>query len=254
MRKGRGFGIPRMAGFDQLSFTMRTMGAFRVRLDLAPGASIFVVFSEFAPASLAGTEVFHSFENGRYALTGDSGRTKTVDINDLPAPLTLKGPWTVAFDPEWGAPAKVALPELMSWTDHEYEGVKYYSGSGCYTRTLDIPGDWLASERSVHLDLGDVRDLAEVFVNGESVGILWKPPFRVDITAFVRPGLNDLKIEVMNLWCQPSDRRSGPAPRKTIHPHQYSIRRVPRQTGNLECPAGGIAGADPAGAVRGGYG
>jgi hypothetical protein len=58
----------------------------------------------------------------------------------------------------------------------------------------------LAAGREVHLDIGDERDLAEVFVNGESAGILWKPPFRVDITALVKPGTNELKIEVMNSW------------------------------------------------------
>ena len=52
----------------------------------------------------------------------------------------------------------------------------------------------------VFLDLGEVRELAEVFINGQSAGVLWKPPFRVDATALVRPGANELKIEVMNLW------------------------------------------------------
>ena len=52
----------------------------------------------------------------------------------------------------------------------------------------------------MHLDLGDVRELAEVFVNGKSAGVLWKAPFRADITSLVKPGVNKLKIEVMNLW------------------------------------------------------
>jgi len=67
-------------------------------------------------------------------------------------------------------------------------------------KTLDVPADWLASGRRVHLDLGDVRDVAEVFVNGKSAGVLWKAPFRADITSLVKPGGNKLKIEVMNLW------------------------------------------------------
>ena len=106
----------------------------------------------------------------------------------------------VAFDPKWGAPAEIKLPKLISWTDHENEGVKYYSGAGFYTKTLNVPADWLASGRRVHLDLGDVRELAEVFVNGKSAGVLWKPPFRADITSLVKPGANELKIEVMNMW------------------------------------------------------
>ncbi len=58
----------------------------------------------------------------------------------------------------------------------------------------------MSRARSVHLDLGDVRDVAEVFVNGKSAGVLWKPPYRADITSLVTPGDNELKIEVMNMW------------------------------------------------------
>jgi hypothetical protein len=156
----------------------------RVRIDLPPGGSVFVVFDKY-----------HS--SGRMDPV-----SKTAEMNDatLPAPLTLTGEWKVAFDPKWGAPAQITLPELISWTDHEDEGVKYYSGAGLYTKTLDLPADWLASGRRVHLDLGDVRDLAEVFVNGSSAGVLWKPPFRADITSLLKPGANRLKIEVMNMW------------------------------------------------------
>ena len=99
-----------------------------------------------------------------------------------------------------GAPPQIKLPKLISWTDHENEGVKYYSGAGFYTKTLNVPADRLASGRKVHLDLGDVRELAEVFVNGKSAGILWKPPYRADITSLVKAGANELKIEVMNMW------------------------------------------------------
>ena len=106
----------------------------------------------------------------------------------------------MAFDPQWGAPAKVMLPRLMSWTDHDHDGIKHYSGAAFYTRTLDVPARWLAAGRRVSLDLGDVRDVAEVFVNGQSAGILWKPPYRAALTSLVKPGDNHLKIEVMNQW------------------------------------------------------
>jgi len=139
-------------------------------------------------------------ENGQHTLTDRSGRQSNASVGQIPTPLVIADQWTVAFDPKWGAPAQVALPKLMSWTDHETEGVRYYSGAGVYTRTLDVPADWLASNRGIHLDLGDVRELAEVFVNGKSAGVLWKAPFRADITALVKPGANELKIEVMNLW------------------------------------------------------
>jgi hypothetical protein len=171
-------------------------GGTSVTLDLPPGGSVFVVFgnSSVDPAA------FECFANGQYSLTASDGQTKQVKVDSLPAPLTLQGEWTVDFDTKWGAPAQIKLPKLISWSDHDNEGVKYYSGAGFYTKTLDVPVAWLASERRVHLDLGDVRDIAEVFVNGQSAGVIWKAPFRADITSLVKPGANKLKIEVMNLW------------------------------------------------------
>jgi hypothetical protein len=197
-------------------------GGTRVLLDLQPGGSAFVVFEKrntsegvrslaatAADAALPAPEVLsldggkavaRFWQNGQCTLTDRSGREHLTTVEQVPTPLVINGPWTVAFDPKWGAPAQVAFPELMSWTDHENEGVRYYSGAGVYTRTLEVPADWLATDRRIHLDLGDVRELAEVFVNGKSAGVLWKAPFRTDITALVKPGANELKIEVMNLW------------------------------------------------------
>ena len=172
----------------------------RVRLDLAPGASVFVVFEGAGESGRLEPAVFECFENGTYALTDQRGHTKQTRMDNLPAPRTLGGEWTVAFDPQWGAPAKVMLPRLMSWTDHDHDGIKHYSGAAFYTRTLDVPARWLAAGRRVSLDLGDVRDVAEVFVNGQSAGILWKPPYRAALTSLVKPGDNHLKIEVMNQW------------------------------------------------------
>jgi len=206
-------------------FVYKTMNeGTRVRLDLPPGGSVFVVFgkcdasgsidsivrsSDINEASLPAEQVvgmdktsatIQCWQNGLYILRHSNGQETQVQVDHLPEPRILTGEWTVTFDPKWGAPAHIKLPKLMSWTDHENEGIKYYSGAGFYTKTLDVPADWLASGRRVHLDLGDVRELADVFVNGMSAGVLWKAPFRADITSLVRPGANQLKIEVMNLW------------------------------------------------------
>jgi len=175
-------------------------GGTSVQLDLPPGGSIFVVFAENGALESIDKSAFLCFQNASYPLTDSNGQKKQVVVDSLSPPLTLTGEWTVDFDPEWGAPAQIKLPKLISWTDHENEGVQFYSGSGFYTKTLDVPTAWLAPGRRVHLDLGDVRELAEVFVNGKSAGVLWKAPFSADITALVEPGANKLKIEVMNLW------------------------------------------------------
>jgi hypothetical protein len=194
-------------------------GGSRVLVDLPPGGSAFVVFEKriasecvrslAAPAadpalpapevlSLdAGKAGLRFWQNGQHTLTDRSGQEHKTTVEQVPPPLVIDGPWTVSFDPRWGAPAQVAFPKLISWTDHEDEGVRYYSGAGVYTRTMEVPADWLATDRGIHLDLGDVRELAEVFVNGKSAGVLWKAPYRADITALVKPGANELKIEVM---------------------------------------------------------
>ena len=101
----------------------------------------------------------------------------------MPLPVELAGEWELNFPPHWGAPAQVKLPKLISWTDHENKGVKYFSGTATYVKEIEIPADRLGAGRSLWLNLGIVKNLTEVFVNGKPLGILWKPPFRMNITA-----------------------------------------------------------------------
>lgn len=199
-------------------------GTISVRLDLPPGGSLFVVFTDGpAPARIgaltlaggdedpslptarvvaadASSATVRCWRNGDAVLEGAAGMTKRVAIDTIPGPQPVEGPWTVAFDPEWGAPAEIEFPRLIPWTDHHDAGIKYYSGTGTYSKTIHVPAEWLGPDQQVLLDLGEVRELAEVFINGGSAGVLWMPPFRVDATALLRPGANELKIEVMNLW------------------------------------------------------
>jgi hypothetical protein len=76
------------------------------------------------------TAAIRCWQNGDYLLTNSKGHTKNYTIKALAKQLTLKGDWTVKFDPKWGAPEMIKLPELISWTDHANDGVKYYSGTG----------------------------------------------------------------------------------------------------------------------------
>ena len=114
----------------------------------------------------------------------------------------VAGTWQVAFDPKWGGPASVQFDKLVSWTERPEPGIKFYSGTATYSQTFD----WDASsqptngESRVLLDLGDVRELAEVKLNGQSCGITWSPPFRVDVSRALRLGANKLEVEVVNFW------------------------------------------------------
>jgi hypothetical protein len=112
----------------------------------------------------------------------------------------LTGAWDVHFPKDLGAPEKIQLPQLASLTQNENEGVKYFSGTCTYTKMITIKKEWLVPGQKIVLDAGAVKDMAEVYLNGTRVDFLWKAPFRVDITAAVKPGSNKLEIKVTNEW------------------------------------------------------
>jgi hypothetical protein len=113
---------------------------------------------------------------------------------------TVEGSWDITFQPNRGAPAKVTLPALASWHNNADAGVKYFSGTGTYTKTIQAPADWFQSGAKLWLDLGDVKNIAVVAVNGKPLGTYWKAPFRVDVTSALKPGANALEVKVINLW------------------------------------------------------
>jgi hypothetical protein len=114
--------------------------------------------------------------------------------------VEIKGPWTLSFPEKWGAPASVKFNELISWTDHTNEGIKYFSGTASYLNNFNISKEAIDKSSSITLNLGEVLDVAQVFVNGKSAGILWTSPFRIDIKNFVKEGENRLEIKITNMW------------------------------------------------------
>jgi hypothetical protein len=112
----------------------------------------------------------------------------------------LTGPWTVQFDPQWGGPVSAVFDQLVSWTQRPEEGIKHFSGTAIYHKTFDLPETFRRPGQRLTLDLGEVKNLAEVRLNGKNLGILWTAPFRVDATDAIKPAGNDLEIEVVNFW------------------------------------------------------
>ncbi len=103
---------------------------------------------------------------------------------------TLSGAWSVIFDPKWGGPEEpVVFNSLTDWTLRPEEGIKFYSGSAIYTQTFDLPAGVPAGQKVI-LDLGEVREIASVKLNGTDLGTVWMHPGRVDITKAVRPTSN----------------------------------------------------------------
>ncbi len=113
---------------------------------------------------------------------------------------TIDGPWQVTFQPNRGAPAQVTFEKLTAWNESADDGVKYFSGTGTYIKTVQAPPEWFQKGGRLWLDLGDVRNLAEVSVNGKPAGIAWKVPYRVEVTGLLKPGGNELRIDIINAW------------------------------------------------------
>ncbi len=173
--------------------------------------------------------------SGDYVFRTADGRTNRMAVALAPA-RPLSGPWQVTFDPKWGGPGKaevgsqrseggsegaVVFERLTDWSVHADPRIRYYSGTATYRKVFDLPAEGggqtsevgsghppgvdrrpLSSDlrSSVFLDLGSVEVMARVRVNGKDCGIAWKPPYRVDISAAVREGANELEIDVVNLW------------------------------------------------------
>jgi hypothetical protein len=120
------------------------------------------------------------------------------------------------------------LPSLKSWTEFDVPKLKYYSGTLQYTRDIILDTNRLAAGLHLWLDLGEVHELAEVILNGQNLGVLWKPPWRVDLTSAARPGKNTLVVRVTNFW---PNRVIGdqflPAAQRVT---RTNIRKLTRQT------------------------
>ena len=140
-----------------------------------------------------------SSKPGIYRFTSSTGQTYVSRVAEKQT-HSVTTPWVVSFSPGWGAPASIALPRLLSWTQSEDAGVRYYSGTAAYTNSLDIPAEDVSSHRKLTLDLGEVHETARVILNGREVGVLWKAPFTIDITPYAKAGHNALRVELTNLW------------------------------------------------------
>jgi hypothetical protein len=122
-----------------------------------------------------------------------------IAAGNFPAQDTLAlppGPWSVSFDRRMGGPGVVKFRRLEDWTKRHEPGIKYYSGTAVYRTVFDAPD----TGGAVSINLGDVKNLARVTLNGIDAGVAWCPPWSVDVTHALKRKGNALEIEVANLW------------------------------------------------------
>jgi hypothetical protein len=190
-----------------------------VPLQFAPDGSFFLVFRKH-PAqpgvasvtrdggALENASAFPAldwtsgiaFESGSYEVQFANRTQKHVRIGALPVARQIIGPWAIRFPEGMGAPPTVQFPKLISWTESSDPGIRYFSGIAEYTTEFSLGDDWLGRDRRVYLDLGALWAAADVTVNGRPLAILWKAPYRADITSAVHAGSNQLSVRVANDW------------------------------------------------------
>jgi hypothetical protein len=169
--------------WDPVWGTMRDLQAFEqangvtsLDINFEPTQSFFVVFRKPPKQAKSGAANF--------------AELKTI--------VDVDGSWQVHFDPAWGGPASVQFDGLQDWTTRPETGIKYYSGTAVYKKSIQLAA--LPKESKVYLDLGAVNYLATVTVNGNRVGVLWTSPWRIDISNAVKTGANEVEIAVTNVW------------------------------------------------------
>ncbi|MGD0654929.1 MAG: glycosyl hydrolase [Thermoguttaceae bacterium] len=138
------------------------------------------------------------WQDGDYRF--QSARTSaSIKVENNCRTIPLDGPWNVQFPAGLGAPDAIHLDTLASLSKNLEFGVRHFSGTMTYVKTIPLNKDFINDQR-VFLDLGRVEVIAEVNLNGRDLGILWKDPFRMDVTKALQEGENELKIKVTNLW------------------------------------------------------
>lgn len=197
-------------------------GSTLITLDLAPASSVFVVFrkgekqdpivkierNDLAQDVASELEVLAKDDKkitarvwraGEYRYQTASGRSGKISVSQVPQEQAIANPWTVTFPPDRGAPPSITMATLTDWSKHADPGVQYFSGTARYENTFTLAAV-PESNIQLMLDLGSVKDIAVVRVNGKEVGTLWKEPYQIDITAHVQTGENKLEISIVNTW------------------------------------------------------
>ena len=174
---------------------------------------------------------------GHFNTSAGSAQRKLSDQNTLVAePVeatsiqTVNSTWQVHFDQKNGGTADEEFPELVSWTRKENPVVKYFSGTAVYRTTIAVDSTMLATNARIFIDLGVVKNIADLSINGIPAGVLWKAPFRTaDIKPLLKEGDNLLEIKVTNVW---RNRMIGDVQPGEKHP-VTAIRRFYKSTDKL---------------------
>ena len=160
-------------------------GRVKAQVELRPDESMFVSFREPKTGE-------QPSRTGQSPSLPREGR-----VSSRPCLMDISTGWTVTFFTGKNAPdAPRQFPMLMGWNTSTDEKLKYFAGRGMYEKRVDLSNVTDPCE----LDLGDVRELANVWVDGEFLGCLWEAPYRVALPASALGKAVTVRVEVVNTW------------------------------------------------------
>ncbi|WP_245623383.1 glycosyl hydrolase [Catenovulum maritimum] len=133
-------------------------------------------------------------QTGMYQWHSHNGDINEQFIQTETKPLNK--PWLLDFEAGWETPSQLTLTNLIALNEHAEPAIQHYSGTITYNTSFTVKD----KSQLMQLDLGQVADIAEVWLNHQRVGTRWAPPYTFDITKHVTDGENQLKVLVTNTW------------------------------------------------------
>ncbi|KJF43523.1 glycosyl hydrolase [Draconibacterium sediminis] len=172
-------------------------GNTKVWINLEAEESVFVVFRESSDGVPTVSEV-KKLETGNFVLNTNNELQLETESTDNP--LQIDGSWEVEFLQEHDYQATHIFDKLTDWKENTDDNIKYYSGTAIYRKAFSVNEDFIKENTRYILDLGDVKIVAQVKLNGANIGVDWMPPFELDITEYLKTGENQLEIRITNQW------------------------------------------------------
>ncbi len=193
-------------------------GRTLVELNVKDYQSVFIVFKKVAvkkdhPVSIQvsenakdwsfisskiGTSI-HSAVATNVAISYASGKSENIHLS-APKVLDIAGSWQLSLQPKLDKSFTVEFLALIDFSMHDNPAIKYFAGTAVYRKSIKMDASFLASGKLILLDLGKMNDIASVKLNGKDMGVLWYPPYTLDVTGVIKPGENTLEISVTNNW------------------------------------------------------
>lgn len=153
-----------------------------------------------APISLANSQI-RANSSGSFVLTSaNKSAANKIELSQHQVSLNeLK--WQLSFDDGWDTPTMLEMQELRPLHMHEQASVQHYSGTIEYKTTFNfVQASGSTKGHQTIVDLGEVHDIAELWLNGELIGTRLAAPYSFDVSENIKSGNNNLRIVVSNTW------------------------------------------------------